>query len=50
MRFVRRHRVLIVLLRADPDPTLSVMFEDRFPRSIDIVEDEPVAPDPDRSA
>jgi len=26
------------------------MFEERFPRSIDIVEDEPVAPDPDRSA
>jgi len=26
------------------------MFEEWFPRSIDIVEDEPVAPDPDRSA
>ncbi len=50
MRFVRRHRVLIVFVTLILIPTLSVMFEERFPRSIDIVEDEPVAPDPDRSA
>jgi hypothetical protein len=61
MRFVRQHRVLIVLLSLGVlmvstffalvlIPTLYVMFEERFPWRIDIAENEPASPQSDRPA